>query len=181
MYGFIITKAIAAKDVDSYNRSAVATVDVQAGTPVVLAPGEKAEDPFVATLPVDGSLSGLYMAYNPAEVLTVVNEKEFAGLSNDPRDYTNIKERPFDVFKIKVGDIIGMTKDCFDATLTEAVDNTSFFEPKAGQATWTITATATVGSTAFKVITNGTLPFPATKDTIGMSNYSFVVGECVAE
>jgi hypothetical protein len=179
MYGFMIEKSIVAKDVDAYNRSAIATVDIDGGNLVSLAAGTTAEAPWTATVPASAA-TGLWMAYNPQEALSAVNGQVYAGLSNDPRAYTNLANRPFTVFKPKKYDVIGFTKDCFDSTLTTSTAVGSYFGAKANQATMTCSSTALTG-TSFQVISNGTLPFPAASGTVGLSQYQFVVGECVVE
>lgn len=182
MYGFIIEKDIAAKNVDAWNRSAInTTTDIQAGSAVILTAPDKAEDPWVASAPTTGSLNDVWIAYPPSEALASWSGNVYAGLSADPRDYTNLMGRPFDVFKVHKHDIIGFTKDCFDTTLLTTTEAGTFFETKANQYTWTCVASATEGNTAFQIISNGTLPFPPAQGYVGLSQYQFVVGECVAE
>lgn len=181
MYGFIVEKKIAAKDVDSLNRSAVcATQNVDGGNLVALAAGATPEAPYTATVPATGALTGLWMAYPPTEALAVWNGEYFAGLSKDPRAYTNIMGRPFDVFKPKMYDVIGFTKDCADDTLVSPVVG-GFLGAKNGQTTLTYSASTIASATEFKITYVGTLPFPADANSIGMSQYTFVVAECVAE
>lgn len=180
MYGFMVEKRIAAKDVDALNRSAISTSNVDAGNMVALAAGATPEAPYTATAPT-GTATGCWMAYAPSEALAVWNDQYYAGLSNDPRAFTNLANRPFDVFKPKMYDVVGFTKDCFDATLAAATPATgAYIGAKAGQTTLTYSATA-LASTSFKVTYVGTLPFPATANAIGMSQYQFIVGECVVE
>lgn len=181
MYGFIVEKSLRAKNIDSLNRTAISTTtDFDGGNLVVLTAGTSAEAPYTASAPSANSTTGCWMAYNPAEALSIVSGKTFAGLSADPRDYTNGKNRPFSVFKPMKYDIVGFTKDCFDATLTASVDNTYYVGVKGSQSKLTCSSSALSG-TSFKVISHGTLPFPASINSIGMSNYEFVVGECVVE
>lgn len=180
MYGFIITKDIAAKNVDAWNRSVVAEVDVPAGAPLTIECGDKVEDPWTAKAPTGGALGDIWIAYPSSEALAAWEGKVYAGLSVDPRDYFNVKNRPFDAFKVKQHDLVGFTAECFDATLTNAAKG-KFMEVKAGQLTWTIVDNATEGSTAFKICSVGVLPFPPKFNSVGMSNSKYVVGECVAE
>jgi hypothetical protein len=180
MYGFIVEKKLMAKDVDSLNRSAIcSTANVDAGNLVALTAGTTPEAPFVATVP-NATLTGLWMAYPPTEVLTALNGQYYAGLSIDPRAYTNIQGRPFDVFKPKMYDLVGFTKDCFDTSLPATPVVGSFVGAKASQTTLQYSTTALTG-TSFAITYVGTLPFPATAGTIGMNQYQFVVGECVVE
>ena len=53
------------------------------------------------------------MVYSPE-----VN-KQIVGMiwgGKDPRNFTNVKNKPFDVFKPQVGDIIQVTKDFFETS-----------------------------------------------------------------
>lgn len=182
MYGYIITKDIAAENVDAWNRSVVnATTNFDAGSALILTAPTKAEDPWQAAAPAGTNLKDVWIAYPPSEYLAQVNDNVYAGLSIDPRSFTNIAGRPFDAFKVMKHDIIGFTKDCFDTTLQENTPTTSYFETKANQATWTVVSTPTADHTAFKIISNGTLPFPGGLNQVGMSQYQFVVGECVQD
>ena len=108
--GYIIEGRIMAKDVESLNRSATCSTAVDGGKLVSL--GALSNGLFTATITTSGT--GLWMAYNPSEHLFDVNgdgTKLVAGgsISADPRDYTNIANRPFDVFKPQIGDIIKIT------------------------------------------------------------------------
>ena len=91
--GVIVESRIQATNIDALNRTAKATVDVAGGGLVALtASGAQGNEVWTAAAPASGSLGGLWIAYNPAEHLTKVGGKFFAGLSEDPRDYVNIAE-----------------------------------------------------------------------------------------
>lgn len=178
--GVIIESRIQATNIDALNRTAQATVDVAGGGLVSLAAsGTQGNEVWTATAPADGTLGDLWIAYNPAEHLTVVNDKMFAGLSADPRDYANVANRPFDVFKPVVGDEIDITVDCVDSTSSSVVAG-DFLESKAGQTTFTRVAAgtgATAGSTAFVVEYVGVEPFP--QAGIGMAQVKMFRCKCV--
>ena len=89
--GVIVESRIQATNIDALNRTAqTASTDVAGGGLVALAPsGTQGNEVWTATTPSD-TLTGLWIAYNPAEHLTKVGDKLFAGLSEDPRDYTSI-------------------------------------------------------------------------------------------
>jgi len=176
--GYCIETQIAAKNIESLNRSAkAASVDFDGGNLVKLSVGT--DDCWVATVPATATgLSGLWIAYNPSEYLTVVNGKQYAGLSADPRDYTNIATRPFTVFKPQLGDLVGFTKECFDASLTDQIVAGKFFESKDAQATFAVVNAATADHTAFVITKISTLPFPRA-GVIGMERQVVVYGECV--
>ena len=99
-YGVLIESMIQAKNIDALNRSVKAEIDVDGGNLIALtAPTVKGEDRWTASAPATGALGGLWIAYNPSVKYTEVNGKMYAGLSADPRDYTNIKNHTFDAFQ----------------------------------------------------------------------------------
>ena len=176
--GYLIETQIAAKNVESYNRSAIsATVDFDGGAAVTLSAGSN--DCWTAAVPTTGNLTGCWIAYNPSEWFSVVNGKTFAGLSADPRDYTNLATRPFTVFKPQLGDMIALSKECFDASLTDGIVAGKYFETKIAQSTWAVVNTPTVSHTAFVITKIYTLPFPQAGE-VGMARQKMVLGECVA-
>ena len=179
-YGVIVESRIQATNIDALNRTAQATVAVAGGGLVNLAEsGVQGNEVWTATAPASDALGGLWIAYNPAEHLTDVNGKLFAGLSADPRDYTNIANRPFDCFKPQVGDEIDITVDCVDNTASSAVAG-DILESKAGQTTFTRVAAATgatAGSTAFEIEYVGVEPFP--QSGIGMESVKMFRCKCI--
>ena len=179
MYGVIIESRIQATNIDALNRTAKCDEAVAGGGLVALTPsGVQGDEVWTAEAP-DAELGGLWMAYNPAEHLTEVNGKFFAGLSKDPRDYANIADRPFDVFKPEVGDELDITVDCVDDTASSAVAG-DILEAKAGQTTLTRVAAATgatEGSTAFEIEYVGTTPFP--QAGIGMEQVTMFRVRCI--
>lgn len=181
-YGVLIESMIQAKNIDALNRSAVSTtVDVAGGGLVALtAPTAQGEDRWTATTPAD-TLGDLWMAYNPEVKYTEVNGKVYAGLSADARDYTNLKNHTFDVFKPKKGDEIIVTIDAVDSTGASVVAG-DILEAKAGQTTLTRVASATgatTGSTAFKVEWVGAVEFPGAG--IGVDSVKAFKAVCVQE
>lgn len=120
-HGFMIEKRISAKDVEALNRSAKSVVDIDGGMLVKL--GEYADGVWNVTKATEGE--GLYMAYNPSEHFTDVNGRLFAGLTKDPRDYTNLTGRTFDIFKLTKGDIVGITAELIKAADVETVERVS--------------------------------------------------------
>ena len=56
--------------------------------------------------------TGMWMAYSP-EIVTIetASGKLYRGLSNDPRDFTNLGGYVFDAFKPQKGDIITLSAD----------------------------------------------------------------------
>lgn len=123
------------------------------------------------------------MAYNPSLRLTMVGENEFAGLTEDPRKYTNEPNITFSVFKPVLYDEIVVSVDCIDNTATQIV-NGDILESKANQTKLTRIAAATgatAGSTAFKVEHKYIIPFPAGKGKIGMDQQVGYMIKCIQE
>lgn len=168
--GFLIESMIQAKNIDALNRSAISEIDVDGGCLVALtAPTVKGEDRWTASAPTSGKLGNLWMAYNPSVKYISINGKQFAGLSEDIRDYTNKAGTTFDVFKLKKDDEVIISVDCVESTSQASVVAGDFLEAKAGQTTFTRVASgtgATAGSTALKVELVDTVDFP--KASIGV-------------
>lgn len=171
MAGYIVEKTLRADEADSLNRNAIASVNVDGGNLVTFGAYDKGV--FTVTPATATAALGVGMAYNPTEHLTVVNGKMFAGLSKDPRDFTNIANRPFDVFIPCKGDIVGFT-----------ADNINGAAPTAGQflvqaANGQLKASATAGDgIAFKLLAIESLPFP--QACVGNEIAPLYVCECVA-
>ena len=161
-YGVLIESKIQAKNIEALNRSAISTVDVAGGGLVSLvAPTTQGEDRWTANAPSAGNLK-VAIAYNPSVQYVSVNGVTLAGLLVDPRAYTNLANKTYDVFLPKVGDEIVITSDCADSSASATVAG-DFFEPKAGQTTFQRIASATgatAGSTSFRVEYVGATTFP---------------------
>lgn len=113
-YGILIQNMVAAMNVDSYNRSAVAgsATNIDNGNVFRLDSQSSTtgqSEVWSATAPASGSLNNLWMAYSPEIVTISVNGKDYRGLNVDPRDFTNVGGKVFDAFKPQVGDVITMT------------------------------------------------------------------------
>lgn len=176
--GYLIETKIAAKNVESLNRSAKsATVDFDGGNAVALSVGS--DDCWTAAVPTTGKLKGVWIAYNPSEWFTSFNGKLYAGLSADARDYTNLATRPFTVFKPQIGDEISLSEECFDASLDAESVVGEYFETKNAQSTWAVVSSPTTDHTAFVINKIYTLPFPQAGE-VGMARQKMVLGECVA-
>lgn len=178
--GVIVESRVQATNIDALNRTAQAEIAVAGGGLIALTEsGVQGNEVWAAAAPASGSLGDLWIAYNPSEHLTEVNGKFFAGLSQDPRDYANLANRPFDCFKPVVGDEIDITVDCVDDT-AESVVAGDILESKSGQTTFTRIAAATgatEGSTAFRVEYVGVMPFPT--GAIGMEQVKMFRCVCV--
>lgn len=109
----ILTRT-ASTDIDAYNRVAVSATDIPNGGVMLLnalSTTKGQGEVFTATAPT-ANATGLWMAYSP-EVVSIVTATGavYRGLDVDPRNFTNIKGVPFDVFKPVVGDLIEITAD----------------------------------------------------------------------
>lgn len=170
-YGYIVEKKIAASDIDALNNIATCASNVDGGNAVIF--GSYSQGVWTVTL-ATANAGAIALAYNPTEHLTLVNGKTFAGLSADPRDYTNLANRPFDIFTPVAGDIVGFTA----ANITNT--------PTVGQylttsATGTFTASGSVpadGVSAFKVLAIENLPFP--QAGVGLNYQPLYVCVCIA-
>lgn len=152
--GYMIEKRIFAKDVEALNRSAKSATDIDGGALVALS--TYADGVFTATKATSGN--GLWMAYNPSEHFTKVDNKIYAGLSKDARDYTNLAGRTLDVFKPQVGDLIGITDGNLKNGEASKVEVNKYLEQGANG--YEVKASATADTTSLKVIAIETLPFP---------------------
>jgi hypothetical protein len=67
--------------------------------------------------------NGLAMAYNPEIKNLSFDGKEYAGLSSDIRDFTNVAKKPFSAFMLKKGDLIEISADSLSGTYVASGDN----------------------------------------------------------
>ena len=116
----LVPSKITAMDVDAYNEKGVyTTADVNNGTPLVLGAISTTSgqgEVFTVTPAASASAKGLWLAYSPEVVTTASGTLNFMGIDVDPRDFTNIKGKPFDMFKPNAGvDMIQVTEDFFKA------------------------------------------------------------------
>ena len=163
--GYMIEKRISAKDVEALNRSAICSTNVDGGTLVSV--GAYSNGVWTVTKATSGQ--GLWMAYNPSEHLTKLDDgKIFAGLSADPRDYTNLANRPMDIFKLQAGvDVVALTDGNIKSTDIASVEVGKFLEQ--GNEGFEVKSVATASTTSLKVVAIETMPFPnADTTSIGM-------------
>jgi len=171
MSGYMIEKRINAKDNDALNRSAVCATDVDGGTLVSMS--SYANGVFTVAKSTSGS--GLYMAYNPSEHFTKIGTKLFAGLSEDPRDYTNLATRTLDVFELKVHDMVGLTDgNIASGDITSVTVNSYLEQDSTG---FRVKSTPTASTTSLKVLAIGVQPFP--QAGIGMEFAKLYICEVV--
>lgn len=182
--GFIIEAHIAASDVRTLNRDCVSsTADFDGGNLVALAhPTKQGDDVWTATAPATGALGGLWVAYNPSLHIHKIGDNEYAGLTKDPRAFTNVQGKVFSAFKPQVGDVFVISKECVASGDVASVVVDDYLEAKNGQATWgRKTSSPTAGSTAVQVMKKVVIPFPAQKGHIGFSKQDAFEVVCVQE
>ena len=111
----LIPTLVAAKNIDSLNRSFVSTADLDNGN--VFGKGELSTNAgesqvYKTVTPATGSLTGLWMAYSPEDVvLTDDLGNQFKVGSLDPRAFTNKAGTVFSGFKPQVGDLVLISAD----------------------------------------------------------------------
>ena len=114
-HNVLIQKAVAAMNVDSFNRSIVGTADLDNGNLVYLfAKSTTAGEPEVwtAVQPATANLAlGLWMVYSPEIVVTVSGSKKYKNINVDPQDFYIPTGVIGDAFKLQVGDLVLMTDD----------------------------------------------------------------------
>jgi hypothetical protein len=117
-HAVLIPAAIAAMNVDSYNRSVSASAAVDNGWILTMGAeyttGSLTE--VFAVTPVSASGTGLWMAYSGDEI--VVTDLRYKGLDPDPRNFFNAAGKVFSAYKPQVGDIIVVTADAFTNSRT---------------------------------------------------------------
>jgi hypothetical protein len=140
MANVLVQTHVMAMDVDALNRVGVyASANVDNGTALVC--GVKStvagQEHVFSVTPAAAVAKDLWLAYSPEVVTTVDGSLEFKGLDSDPRHFTNLAGKPFDMFKPVAGvDLIQVTKDFFaenydpdtitGATYVEIQSNGSF-------------------------------------------------------
>lgn len=118
-HGIVVQNSVQAANVDSLNRSVVGTVDIDNGFVFTLS-GYSATagqgEVWSATPTVTGSLTNLWMAYEPEVVITISGTKQYKGINPDPRDFYNIAGNVFSAFKPQIGDLITLTDEALAGT-----------------------------------------------------------------
>lgn len=171
-YGWIVEKELAADVIDTLNKSATCVDNVDGGNLVTV--GVYTDGGYATTLGTAGATLGFWMAYNPTEHLINVDGSEFSQLTKDPRKYTNLANRTFDIFKPQVEDLIGFSAFCISGSIPVVGQ---FLEPAANGKLQT-KATQTASSTSFKVVATENQPFP--QGAPGQENTVLYVCKCVA-
>lgn len=161
----LIEARVVAQNVDAYNKSARADVDVAGGNLVTLTPsGKQGDDVFTAKTPAAGD--DVWMAYNPSgKYIEDANGNRYAHLSADPRAYTNIAGDVFGVYKPQVNDEIVVTSDDVD---DDTATVGQFYTQGAGLTLFKAEDKPATGL-VYEVASVDVLPFPPVKGQIGMT------------
>lgn len=116
-HNVVITRAVAAFNVDSYNRTVMSTTaDIDNGSVFTLARTEADSLVWTPTAPAAATATGLWMACAPE----VLYQDKTHGGTVDPRDYTNVQGRVFDAILLQKGDVIEMTGEGIADIATKA-------------------------------------------------------------
>jgi hypothetical protein len=114
-HAVLIPSAIAASDVDAWNRSViVASNAVDNGNIVTLGAlsGTAGEgEVYTAATPTTGNLTGCWMIYSGDEV--VLTDSRYKGLDPDPRNFFTPAGKVVSAYKPQIGDVIVLTADAF--------------------------------------------------------------------
>lgn len=158
----LVQTACTAMNVDAYNRVGVATVDIPNGAPLVcgaLSTKSNQKHVFQVSIPT-AIAAGLWMAYSPEVVITSATSGNgttlgWKGIDADPRDFTNVANVPFDIFKpVPTVDIIQVTKEFFATNFDPGtVNNATYVEVQAdGTMKAVAAATANFAGLQFKIL-----------------------------
>lgn len=147
-HNILIENAVASQNVDAWNRSAVAEVDVDNGNIVILsglsATAGEGEVWSALTPSTSDGLTGVWMVYQPE--LVESGTRLYRGLDPDPRNFYIPAGTVFSCFKPQLGDIVTMTADGLAGTkstntFVNATNSTGGLKP-----VWGSTQTASVFS-----------------------------------
>jgi len=153
----LVPTHITAMDVDAYNRVGIAETDIPNGTPLVCGVCSTDADKkhvFKVTA-ANGAVKGVWLAYSPEVIQNDVNGQAIKGVLVDPRNFTNVANRPFDMFKPVAGvDLIQVTKEFFDdGKDPKTVAGATYVEIQAdGKFDAVAEATAQFANTQFRIV-----------------------------
>ena len=117
MATILVQTHVMAMDVDALNRVGVYnSANVDNGTALVCGTQSTnaGQKHVFSVTPASAVAKGLWLAYSPEVNTTIDGILQFKGLDVDPRNFTNLAGKPFDMFKPVAGvDMIQVTKDFF--------------------------------------------------------------------
>lgn len=121
-HGILIQNKVAAQNIDSLNRSAVGSANLDNGNVVQLLTRNTAatrgyEEVWDATQPAaSAGLTQLWMVYEPEVVTLTSGSLQFKGIVVDPREFFVESGKVFSAFKPQLGDIVRLTPDALGGT-----------------------------------------------------------------
>ena len=164
-HSFVIQSRMAALNIDSYNRNAVASVDLDNGNIVVLntqgGSTENYNEVWNATVPATGGLIGVWMVRSP-EAMFVNGYVE-----SDPREFYVKAGKVFDATYLNPGDVFTITAEGLGGT------EGSFTHVIAVDGSAKLTWGAPVG-TAFAAKYLGATTIPSAAGNIAASKFEVV-------
>jgi hypothetical protein len=175
-HGILIPEAIAATNVDSFNRSVVDAAAIDNGW--IMAMGTKSttaglSEVFEVSQPVTGALTGNWMAYSGDEV--VVTDARYKGIDPDPRNFFNAANKVFSAYKPQLGDIILLTDEALGGSYSAGSTTHINATDQAWKLTWGASQTSSVLSYKLLAVKYISLATGAI-DTQRVTAYEF---ECV--
>ena len=157
MANVLVQTHVMAMDVDALNRVGVYdSANVDNGTALVcgVQSTNAGQKHVFSVTPASGVAKDLWMAYSPEVNTTVDGTLYFKGLDVDPRNFTNLAGKPFDMFKPVPGvDLIQVTKDFFaEGYDPDTVSSATYVEIQAdGSFKAVASATSNFGGLQFKI------------------------------
>lgn len=176
----LIPTLVAAKNIDSLNRSFVSTADLDNGN--VFGKGELSTNAgesqvYKTVTPATESLSGLYMAFSAEDVvLTDDLGNQFKVGTLDPRAFTNKAGTVFSGFKPQVGDLVLISADGISGDAAAYADAYAVAANGASQLAF---AEAAGAGLSFKVVETTYISL-ASANNIGSQRVPAYLLECVA-
>lgn len=149
-YNVVIKNHVQASNIDTFNRAAIATVDIENGGVCNLTHYSTNEGEgmvWVAEEAGAATAAGLWMVHSPE--IPIVKDAmgvEYKGIQVDPRAFINGAGRVMDVFKLCEGDIIEMTGEGITG-----IDTNAYLIPAATGFKLVSSATAGTGLCLHKV------------------------------
>lgn len=157
MANVLVQTHVMAMDVDALNRVGVYdSANIDNGTALVcgVQSTNAGQKHVFSVTPASSVAKDLWMAYSPEVVTTVDGTLYFRGLDVDPRNFTNIAGKPFDMFKPVPGvDLIQVTKDFFKEDYDPGtVTGATYVEIQAdGSFKAVVSPTSSFGGLQFKI------------------------------
>ena len=157
MANVLVQTHVMAMDVDALNRVGVYdSANIDNGTALVcgVQSTNAGQKHVFSVTPASGVAKDLWMAYSPEVNTTVDGVLYFKGLDVDPRNFTNLAGKPFDMFKPVPGvDLIQVTKDFFaEGYDPDTVSSATYVEIQAdGSFKAVASATSNFGGLQFKI------------------------------